>query len=939
MTGKYDSPVYDEPRRWIERKREKKVSWEKIRNGGKESADDLREMLASNHEMNDWPVISIPEWLELAEQMEEYEKSQEEISLIGITSEDPDNEYTVPQATYSGWQMYKKKLLEKGWKEDSVKTLEEASVGILRRLKADTRESGPVKGLVIGHVQSGKTANMEALMEMSADYGWNMFVILSGTIENLRQQTLKRMLSDFNPGGNLTWMTVDNPNKHNPSPLYMDFRPESKMRYFTVCLKNTKRLRDLIDWINCDKATHGNMRMLIIDDEADQASISNTVKLDRKEEQERRGINKLIVNLVNDEHHKVEKTNGKALAVNYVMYTATPYANFLNESDGNSLYPREFIWTLKTPDEYIGPEQIFGSDEPGIATEDGLDIKRNVPEEDLKTIKEIYEGKNSIPPESMKRAICWFICSVAVMRYWNYRKPVSMLVHTSQKQDNHQAVADVISEWIVSHMNSDLIDLCHKEYEDETSALTREDWLEQIGNYGGQEESVRDYPAWDQIEEYVKEILALDLAHIRMDDDGDLIYHRGLHLVIDNCANNGIKNNEHVRLAYPDPDSPDRPDYATAFIIVGGSTMSRGLTIEGLVSTFFLRASCQADTLMQMGRWFGYRRGYELLPRIWLTEDTADKFRFLSRLETELRTDLKKYMFDQVTPAQYPPLLLETPKVSWLRLTSKKHMMNAEIAAMNYSGARPQTYIFERDPAIQRKNIELTEAFINSLDGDPKLAFEKNCIFWPHVGLDSVIGFLNGGFSFSRRTRVFDEIGSFCDWLRSIKATDNLNNWSVIVAGKDQAVQGTGTDEKKWNVRGWQIGKVNRSERRKSTDEYQKDYIDIGTLRSLKDSLADIPGRFYEGKEISKQEHVDEVRRSAGMDDIPTLVIYRIDKDSKVKGTSGAGSAKVRVDLESESDIIGLFISVPGNQINKNFVQKITVRMPDRDPMEDEDEN
>ncbi len=944
MTGKFDSPVYDDCRSWIEKKRERQVSWEMIKHGGKDNVEDLKRLLEYNHEMNDWPIVSVPEWLELTEQMEYYEAHQEPFVYRGndgaLYNVDQDNNFMVPQAQYSGWQMYRAKLKSKNWKEESLMMLEDASIGILRRLKTDTREEGAVKGLVIGHVQSGKTANMEALMEMAADYGWNMFIILSGTIENLRQQTLKRMLGDFNPGGNFIWDCIDFPSKKNQNPIYKDFRPESRMRYFTVCLKNTKRLKDLIDWIHVDKASHNQMRMLIIDDEADQASISNTVKLNREEEQERRGINKLIVNLVNDEHHKANKSSGRAIAINYVMYTATPYANFLNESDEKSLYPKDFVWTLKTPEEYIGPEQIFGSDEPGLATQDGLDIKRLVPEDDLKTIKDIYDNITFIPPESMRQAICWFICSVAIMRFWDYRKPVSMLVHTSQKQDNHQAVADVISDWITAHKETDLEVLCQQVYENETNALTKEDWIEQIGDYGDQKDSIRDYPSWEQIHETIRDILQRQISHIKLDEDGDLLYHRGLHLVIDNCSKTGIRNgNEHVRLAYPDPDSPAYPDYATAFIIVGGSTLSRGLTIEGLVSTFFLRASCQADTLMQMGRWFGYRRGYELLPRIWLTDDTAEKFRFLSRLETELRADLKKYMITEVKPDEYAPRLLATPKVSWLRLTSRGHMTNAIAAEMDYSGARPQTYIFERDPAIQRKNIIFTEEFINSINGDPKLSFDKNSIFWLHVSLDKIVGFLTGGFSFSNRTRVFDEIGSFCDWLKSITAADSMNDWSVIIAGKDEAVQGEGKDEQKWNIRGWQIGKVNRSERRRNTDEYQKDYIDIGTLRSLRDCLADVPGRFYENKEITKQEHVDRYRRDADMDTIPTLIIYRIDKNSKPVRTSNSNARQIRVNLKSESDIIGLFISVPGDQISDKYVKTITVKLPASRTLEDEDED
>ena len=316
------------------------------------------------------------------------------------------------------------------------------------------------------------------------------------------------------------------------------------------------------------------------------------------------------------------------------MYTATPYANFLNECTEESLYPKHFIWTLKTSDEYIGPNQIFGTSDPEKA--DGLDITREISFDDLNTISQIYDANTSESPKSLQDSICWFICAAAVMRYQNYRKPISMLVHTSQKQVNHEAIADAISLWIKAHSTTDMVESCKKVYEEETKRISKEEWISQFPKYGIPSEQILDYPQFERIESRIKSLLERDMQHIKMSEEGDLKYHSGLHLVIDNCAQNGIQGDDHVRLAYPDVDMENYPSPAPAFIIIGGSTLSRGLTIEGLVSTFFLRALCQADTLMQMGRWFGYRRGYELLPRIWMTRDTINKFVFLSQLEIEL---------------------------------------------------------------------------------------------------------------------------------------------------------------------------------------------------------------------------------------------------------------------------------------------------------------
>ena len=155
-------------------------------------------------------------------------------------------------------------------------------------------------------------------MAMAADHGWNMFIVLSGSIENLRVQTLRRMQNDLNQEGNLIWRGVEHPSKksqHGDRARDFNFKPNSPMRYFTVCLKNAGRLKKLIDWIHADKASHDMMKILVIDDEADQASISNTATEWTQEVKERKGINKLIVNLVEDRHHKEDQTKGSALAI------------------------------------------------------------------------------------------------------------------------------------------------------------------------------------------------------------------------------------------------------------------------------------------------------------------------------------------------------------------------------------------------------------------------------------------------------------------------------------------------------------------------------------------------------------------------------------------------------------------------------------------------
>lgn len=935
--SKYDSPMYDDCRIWLQKKHERNFSWNALRLGCKSTESELEVFLKTRRIEDDWPELSTKEWMDLVSELEGYESKQKDLIFKGhdgaLFDKKQDNGLKVPENERSCWQLYKKSL---GWKPESIRNLEDATLGILRRLSIDTKNTGPIKGLVIGHVQSGKTANMEALMAMAADHGWNMFIVLSGTIENLRLQTLKRMQKDLNQEGNLVWQGVEHPSKrsqYGERAQDLHFEPGSIRRYFTVCLKNAGRLRKLIDWIHADKASHDQMRILIIDDEADQASVSNTAVEYKKAQKERKGINKLIVHLVEDTHYKEAQTNGRVQAMNYVMYTATPYANFLNESTEDSLYPQNFVWTLKTSDEYIGPNQIFGFSDP--AKPDGLDIKRVITDDDLKRIAALYDGSGSEIPESMKDAICWFACAVATMRSWGYKKPISMLVHTSQKQVNHDAVARAISSWVNSSLKSDgFIARCKVVYEYETKRIPKKEWIAQFKDYGVPPEEIRDYPDFDDILFEIEQLMSEKIQHIKLSESGDLEYRRSLHLVIDNCSKNGAtSDNEYVRLAYPDPDMNPYPSPAPAFIIVGGSTLSRGLTIEGLVSTFFLRASCQADTLMQMGRWFGYRRHYELMPRIWMTGDTIDKFRFLSELEVDLREDLKKYMISEVTPMDYGPRILCSPKVSWLKLTSKGHMTNAKAAEMDFSGAKPQTVVFEKNVDIQQKNIDITESFIAGL-GIPQLSADRTSLYWKSVSLKQIMDqLLINKFSFSNRSRVFNEIGAFCDWIKQLSTEDSLENWSVVLAGNGPIKEGATSpeDSHHWIVSGYQLKKVNRS-RRKPTDDVDT-AIDIGALRALKDLVADIDKRYIPDVPLTKQEQVDTIRKEAKADKTPLLIIYRIDKDSKKRESSYD-----RLDLDFPCDIVGMQICIPGDQVNKNFCKRLTIQLPEKDKEDEVEE-
>ena len=917
--------IYDKPRKWITDSRAHGVSWEEIEFGRKGDYAGLKSFLSLQEDINFWPEMSISDWQQLVQSQKNAEERIKVIELLDgiahIHDSRQDNALTIPEDDISSWQLYKKKLLADGFKAETVDEIERTTLKILKRLNGDTTSSGPVKGLVIGNVQSGKTANMAALMAMAADWGWNMFVVLSGTIENLRVQTQNRLFNDLNQQGSLWWRPLQHLSKTvdiSQRAQSLHFDPGSKERYFTVCLKNFTRLKKLIQWAQTDKNKQRQMKILVIDDEADQAGI-NTCKIDQDELSR---INKLIRALVNGKNEKNEDIDSQYLAMNYIGYTATPYANILNEAGEESLYPRSFITTLAVSKEYFGPQQIFGYSGDSVNF-DGMDIVRTIDADELVELKSIHDGDAFTTPESLLDAVCWFMCGVACMRIWGYKKPVSMLIHTSQKTAHHSAIANVVNDWIVNTPDKEIIRRAERVWYEETLKFSLETFREQYPTYDRPDEAINKYPEFSAVVEQLEILLGDGISHIELDSEGALNYHKGIHLCIDNCTNNGVTSDGmHVRLAYP--ESHNMPSPAPAFIVVGGATLSRGLTIEGLISTFFLRSVGQADTLMQMGRWFGYRKKYELLPRLWITDKTRRQFIFLAALDQELRDEIQHMDITGRSPADYGPKVKNSPKVSFIRITAKNRMQAATEAAMDYSGASNQTYLFDNNAAILRDNIRFTEQFIEELGSEwtPADNHFQNDVVWRNIDFSMVRKYVER-FHFCPRLKVFNDTKPLMDWIEKVTSEGKLGTWNVIVAGKKNATNGT------WTLpNGKTVNKINRS-RKTNQNESDESLLDIGVLRDPMDLFADVDIASVSDPAVkqlilaaiseSKAAGAAGLRDRTGLDTTPQLIIYRVDQNS-----TGSGA---RRDLKADEDIIGISIYIPGGRIGTSYASSISIKI------------
>lgn len=910
-------PKFDLCRRLIEVARQKGAEWDTLPPAGMDP-QQFDEWLLMQQQYSYWPSLGNSaierrqRWADIVSAKRAAEEASISASrpLVVIGKEETEPGIVAPQASHSMWQLYKARLISQQWNESAIDSVESSALRILKHMRRSTLGRKPVKGLVVGHVQSGKTASMAGLIAMAADHRWNLVIVLTGTLDNLRIQTRNRLHDDLNHHGNLQLKVIDHPSRGSPRSQRaqdMHFQSDSPGRHLIVCLKNSSRLKSLIDWIKADAKSMNQMKILIIDDEADQAGI-NTADISADE---RSQINRQIIALI----------SVPALSVNYVAYTATPAANFLNEGPGGSLYPEDFIVCLRQSDEHFGPLQLFGIPEQGY---NPLGIVREISKDDLEDVRALHGDTAAGLPATLIDSLMWFLCCVAVMRVDNFAKPVSMLIHTSQRQAHHENVGQAVRSYL-SEQHADIpgfLTRCKEVWEKITTDLNDVQFAERFPLYGRLAELGAN-PSFDLISEMLPEVVS-EISAIRLDETKAMTFHRGVHVCIDNCANNRTSGETEVRrLFYPAPDMQNPPKFASAFIVIGGSTLARGLTIENLVSTYFLRASAQADSLMQMGRWFGYRRGYELLPRIWMPEETRFKFEFITLAEEDLRDDLQRFMYAGVKPAEVGPRVRVHPRASWLRPTGKNKMQEAMSCEYDFSGVSRQTTVFHDGPAhtvLHTENRALTESFLSSLK-ESRAAERGVARVWDAVPLASVSNFLTS-FSFNPNAQFFSEMPAFLEWTDKVASGENLTHWNVVVSGNRP------DGEDVWTLPdGSQIGLINRS--RVPSRSVAGKSVSVGVLRTPTDLLADARlGKAKLPRQLGN-EAIANWRTSGGVGQVPQLLLYLINKDSEPKHQFDADDGDARDSLAAGAHIVGVSIWLPGsgNKV-RSYVSHLTVRIP-----------
>jgi hypothetical protein len=616
------------------------------------------------------------------------------------------------------------------------------------------------RGMVVGHVQSGKTSNFVGLINKATDAGYKLIIIVAGTMNSLRRQTQQRVDAGYIGINTSKGTKVGVGEIRTETQIYSltsssdipngDFEqgiankkaiPLGKNPVVLVVKKNKSILENLIDWLASNAMTKSDgtsyklcdVPTLIIDDEADSASV-NTVskkKLTKEEAmEEAKTINRLMRTLVS----VFEK-------VTFIGYTATPYANLFIPNDwkkdlisvvkgremtvGPDLFPKDFILNINSRKNYIGASAIFGLD--GEGAEDGkdpLDVIRyvdlaNTPfayidgydfndEPIWKTPKKDDELPASIP-DSMKEAIKVFLITCAIRRLRGHEnKHNSMLIHTM--------LFVRWIDWIAHLVNEEL--RTYVEYIEGSDLSFLKD-LEQIFE--------NDFkPTTDQV---MKNLQYKDVRikqHKWEDVRAELLPAVSKIVV---RAVHGVKATS--RLEYKNNEEINYEPYekiGLSVIAVGGSRLARGITLEGLSISYYLRASKMYDTLMQMGRWFGYRPGYVDLIRLYTTERISEWFSHISLATEEMRRDfdILASQIDRV-PADFQLKVQNHPGL--LSITAASKLFWAEELKLSFSGQNPQTYKLFTDPKNITKNFEAFKTLMSGLgvpDEDQKLRLQSS---------------------------------------------------------------------------------------------------------------------------------------------------------------------------------------------------------------------
>ncbi len=823
------------------------------------------------------------------------------------------------------WERYQRLLTDQQLPPQAIRRLGDITDDVLGRLESPRRKGAwDRRGMVVGQVQSGKTANYVGLVCKAADAGYRVIVVLTGMHDSLRSQTQRRIdegflgfdsrttlaFRDGEHGGRIGAGALVENAKLIPVFSYTSSLPRGDFNRATaervaaqvgsdpvvlVVKKNRTILENLIAWTTGTGARDPrtgrrfvvDKPLLVIDDEADNASV-NTKEVEREldengellGESDPTTINRLIRELLGS----FEKSA-------YIGYTATPFANiFIWEDEqhgtyGEDLFPRSFIVRLPTPSNYIGPAKVFGVPQAGGSDE--------VDPPALPIVRHVDDYGNFIPdkhrkdlevgalPLSLREALGAFVLACAARRARG-RTGVhnSMLIHLTRFVDVQAQVVDRLGEELEEMRRR--IRLGEGESSNTLIArlkgLWESDFEPTTEAFGADERG--EALSWAEVEPHLLE--AIWRIEVRQ-----------------------INGTSADALAYT-----EHPD-GLSVIAVGGDKLSRGLTLEGLTVSYYLRASRMYDTLMQMGRWFGYRPGYLDLCRLYTTAELEDWYRDITVANEELLAEFDAMAAAGGTPRDYGLRVRKHP--AGLLITARAKMRSGKELKLDYSRSGIPTNAFSLDPEEHRANLRLTESFIADLEQEGRRRADpgpRGAHLFDGVPGIGVANFL-GAFRTSERARRASG-RMLARYISAAVTHGELSAWTVALLNNGGATE-------KRQIGGLEVGlferKPKRDRRRQPlvTDAYSigqilsppDEWIDLDEVE-LGAAREDTRRRFEAGEIRTRDGRPPEIDGTGARHARPAtrglLLLYPLDP---------AAPRAAGLDLDLEEPLMGFYVSFP----------------------------
>jgi Z1 domain. len=783
------------------------------------------------------------------------------------------------------WPRYKKYLnYVKGWATSTVENLDKTTDGIIELFEDPTVKNRPFdrRGLVVGYVQSGKTASFMGVINKAIDSGYKIIIVLAGMHENLRQQTqerideeilgrdtsikaeIKRIGVSTLPGE--TYSPVDTFTESNyDARKNGDFNlkkshgtpPTSDRCIVFVVKKNKSILKNLIKyfkgWIDTFDGDivykdgtikqFNNLPLLIVDDEADQASVNTRPHINTEgEEVDPTAINECIRELLQLFRQKI-----------YLAYTATPFANIFIHHDcphsvfGKDLFPESFIKTLDAPSNYFGPKRVFGLND---SEELGLPINRTISDSGLKESDFVpLKHKADYMPEeiseSLKEAIDSFIISSAIRWFRGQsKKHNTMLIHCTRYTSVQNRIAQLVKDY-VEEISGNIINNDADTIKKLKNLYERDHLLTTIRMYEAEH-------SWS-------DILPNLMKVIRKLESNCLIINGTVGDIL---------------------DYSNKKETGLWVIAVGGDKLSRGLTLEGLTVSYFTRTTSLYDTLMQMGRWFGYRAGFEDLCRVYTTKKLYDWYRNISTAFEVLRAELIEMERLKLTPKEFGLRIISHPD---MMITSTMKMRDSFPLRLNYKGTCTETTSFPNNEQVIESNYNCAEYLVSEL-GTPDIN-EKDKIVWKNKPVCIIEDFLDSYQTYKGLPAANSKrIKQYLENQRAKEITD-FDAWNIALITLDK----TQKTEKLVSFAGHSIRPVSRSLKEEASDKL--------FIKMMTDKIDETVDLDIDPRSVSRKQ----IRKQAGRISKPLLMIY-------VLNVTDYGSDDF---LHFDKNIVGFAISWP----------------------------